>query len=98
MADYQQLQHKEALRYCLGILDNARTWHVAVRQFAVAIVLKIAYGLDVEGPESRWIKLAETVSQAISKSGAPASSLMDRIPASKDTYLQRCVIDLSSRG
>jgi hypothetical protein len=46
-------------------------------------VLQISYGLDVDGPSSPWIKLAEDSANAIGKSGAPASSIMDRFPASR---------------
>jgi hypothetical protein len=86
------MQRKEALVCCQGMIDNPDHWLTAVRRFAVAIVLKISYGLEVDGPSSRWIRLAENAANAVGKSGAPASSIMDRFPASKDSC---CSVSLS---
>ena len=83
VSQYQDLQRKEALRCCKGMLEDPANWLTAVRRFSVAIVLKIAYGLEIDGPQSPWIKLAEDSSEAVGKSGAPASSIMDRFPAGK---------------
>jgi hypothetical protein len=68
---------------CKGLIDNPDDWLISVRRFSVAIVLQIAYGLELEGPKSQWIRLAEDTANAIGKSGAPASSIMDRFPASE---------------
>lgn len=83
MGQYAGLQRREALICCKGFIDDPVNWTIAVRRFGVAIVLNISYGLEVDGPSSRWIKLAEESSNAIGKSGAPASSIMDRFPASE---------------
>jgi hypothetical protein len=64
------------------MIESPDDWLNAVRRFAVAIVLKIGYGLDVDGPDSPWIQLANDTANAIAKSGAPASSIVDRFPAS----------------
>lgn len=82
VGEYTALQRKEALICCKGMLDNPDDWLNSARQFAVAVVLKISYGLDVDGPSSPWIRLADDTANAIGKSGAPASSIMDRFPAS----------------
>ena len=82
VGEYTALQRKEALSCCKGMLDNPDDWLNSARQFAVAVVLKISYGLDVDGPSSPWIRLADDTANAIGKSGAPASSIMDRFPAS----------------
>lgn len=83
VGEFADLQRREALRCCASMLDNPDDWLTAVRRFSVAVVLKIAYGLDVEGPDSPWIKMAEDTSEAVGKSGAPASSIMDRFPPCK---------------
>lgn len=82
---YQAHQRIEALILAKGILNSPEDWMNCVRRFSVAIVLKITYGLDVDSPTSPWIKLAEDSAIAVGKSGAPASSLMDRFPVSKST-------------
>ncbi|KAK4173810.1 cytochrome P450 [Triangularia setosa] len=89
VGQYQASQLREALICCKGMLDDPENWVTAVRRFAVAIVLKISYGLDVDSPDSQWIKLAEESAEAIGKSGAPASSIMDRFPLTRylPTYL-----------
>lgn len=83
VAQYTALQRREALRFCLGAIDHPEDWLTAVRRFSVSIVLKIAYGIEVEGRDSQWIKLAGDTAHAVGKSGAPASSIMDRVPASE---------------
>lgn len=83
VGQYASLQRKEALICSKGFLDDPSDWTAATRRFGVAIVLKISYGLDVDGPSSKWVQLAEQSSNAIAKSGAPASSIMDRFPASE---------------
>jgi len=65
------------------MLDDPAAWMNSVRRFAVAIMLSISYGLEVDGPTSAWIKLADDSANAVGKSGAPASSIIDRFPASK---------------
>ena len=65
------------------MLDAQANYLTAIRRFAVAIVLNISYGIDVESPDRPWIKIADDAAEAISNSGAPASSIIDRFPASK---------------
>ncbi len=83
VGQYTGIQRKEALICCRDMIESPASWVTAVRRFAVAIVLNISYGLSVDGLSSPWIKLAEQSGNAIGKSGAPASSIMDRFPASK---------------
>ncbi|KAK3297434.1 cytochrome P450 [Chaetomium fimeti] len=83
VGQYTAHQRKEAFICCKNLIDNPNDWLSSVRRFSVAIVLQIAYGLGVEGPKSRWIQLADDTANAIGKSGAPASSIMDRFPATR---------------
>lgn len=80
-------QRNEALIFCKGMIDDPANWVNSVRRFAVAIMLDIAYGLDVDGPDSPWIQMAQDSATAIGKAGAPASSIMDHLPASKSRFL-----------
>lgn len=90
VAQYTALQRKEALVCCKDMIDNPDDWLNSVRRFAVAIVLKIGYGLEIDGLDSPWIQLADDTANAIARSGAPASSIMDRFPASR-LPCQHCV-------
>ncbi|KAL2132834.1 hypothetical protein VTI74DRAFT_3233 [Chaetomium olivicolor] len=83
VGQYTALQRKEALICCKGLIEDPENWLNAVRRFSVAVMLQIAYGIEVDGPGSPWIKLAEDTANAIGKSGAPASSIMDRFPATR---------------
>ncbi|KAM7204731.1 cytochrome P450 1A2 [Naviculisporaceae sp. PSN 640] len=76
-------QRKEALIFCQGAIDQPANWVNSVRRFAVAIMLNISYGLDVDGPASPWIKMAEDSATAIGKAGAPGSTIMDHLPATR---------------
>ncbi|KAK3501369.1 cytochrome P450 [Neurospora crassa] len=77
---FQPLQRKQAMIMCKNLIENPEEWMSAVTHFAVAIMFKIGYGIDVNTPMDGWVKLAAEVSEAVGKAGAPASSIMDRIP------------------
>ena len=94
VSQYTAMQRKEALICCKGMLEEPAGWVSAVRQFAVAVVINISYGLNVDGPTSPWIKLAEDSGNAIGRSGAPASSIMDRFPPSKSPSHSLCTATL----
>ncbi|KAK4122223.1 cytochrome P450 [Parathielavia appendiculata] len=83
VGQHMALQRKEALVCCKGMMDQPVDWVNSVRRFSVAVVLKIAYGLEVDGPSSPWIQMADDTANAVGKSGAPASSIMDRLPATR---------------
>ncbi|KAK3325975.1 putative O-methylsterigmatocystin oxidoreductase [Apodospora peruviana] len=83
VTQFEGKQRKEALIFCKAMIDRPENWVNAVRRFSVAIMLNIAYGLEVDSPASPWIKMAEDSASAIGKSGAPASSIMDRFPATR---------------
>ncbi|KAK1757145.1 cytochrome P450 1A2 [Echria macrotheca] len=83
IGQYTDLQRREALIFCQGMINDSDNWPNAVRRCSVAIVLKIAYGLDVEGPESKWIGIAEDSADAIGKAGAPGSSILDLFPLTR---------------
>lgn len=80
---YQDNQKKQALLCLKSISNDPNSWNNAIRRFAVAIVLNISFGVDVDGPDSPWIKIADDAAEAISNSGAPASSIVDRFPATR---------------
>lgn len=83
---YQNHQRRQALICVRNLLEGSKDWAEYVRQFAIGIVLHISYGISVESEDSPWIKVSENTAQAISKSGSPASSIIDRFPASTYCY------------
>ena len=68
---------------CKNLIEKPEEWMSAVTHFAVSIMMKIAYGINVDSSSEDWVKLAAEASDAVGKAGAPASSIMDRIPWSK---------------
>lgn len=80
---YQDNQERQALICLRNMLDDQANHPSAIPRFAVAIVLNISYGIDVESPDSPWIEIADDAAEAISNSGAAARSIIDRFPASK---------------
>lgn len=80
---YKALQKKQAMILCKNLIERPEEWMSAVTHFAVSIMMRLAYGIDVETPSDEWVKMAAEASEAVGKAGAPASSIMDRIPWSK---------------
>ena len=81
---FKTYQKKYAMIMCKNLIENPEDWMAAVTHFAVSIMMKIAYGIETgNSPTSEWVKLAAEASEAVGKAGAPASSIMDRIPWSK---------------
>lgn len=68
---------------CKNLIEKPEEWMSAVTHFAVSIMMKITYGINVDTPTDEWVKLAAEASEAVGKAGAPGSSIMDRIPWSK---------------
>lgn len=91
---YQDNQERQALICLRNMLDDQANYIRAIRRFAVAIVLGISYGIDVESPDSPWIKIADDAAEAISNSGAPASSIIDHFPASMFNFHLSITISL----
>lgn len=68
---------------CKNLIEKPEEWMSAVTHFAASIMMKIVYGIDPKTPNDEWVKLAAAASEAVGKAGAPASSIVDRIPWSK---------------
>jgi cytochrome P450 len=89
MQRYQPNQLRQALLCINDILDDPTRWIKIVRRFAVAVVLDISYGIEIDGLDSPWIKIAEDAGVAVGHAGAPASSLVDHIPLGEYLRLSR---------
>ena len=82
---FQSMQRREAIKAVQGMLNSSHDymkWNNAVRRFAVAVVLNISFGIEIKDDNSPYIKIADDAALAINNSGAPASSIVDRFPAS----------------
>ncbi|KAF2491284.1 putative O-methylsterigmatocystin oxidoreductase [Lophium mytilinum] len=86
VSQYCPLQRREAIKAAQSILrTNAdpMAWNNAIRRFAVAVVINIGFGVEIKDDKSPYIKIADEAAMAISNAGAPASSIVDRFPATR---------------
>jgi cytochrome P450 len=86
VSQYHSLQRREAIKAMQSIIrtnDDPMAWNNAIRMFAVAVVINIGFGVDIKDDKSPYIKIADNAATAISNAGAPASSIVDRFPASE---------------
>lgn len=56
-------------------------WELELRRFAIGIVAKVAYGVDVDAIDHPWVKLSDDAGYATGHAGAPGSTIVDRFPA-----------------
>jgi cytochrome P450 len=86
VSQFQPFQRKYARMAVKSMLQMPEKWDRAVRRFAVAVVLNISYAIELQGDSDPYIKIADDAASAISNAGAPASSIVDRFPASMSSH------------
>ena len=82
IAQYQDLQTREARRAVESIVDHPEKWETALRRYATAVVLGAGFGVSIEEDDSPYVRMAEDASYALAHGGAPAGSLIDFLPFS----------------
>nr|XP_036588383.1 cytochrome p450 monooxygenase [Colletotrichum truncatum]KAF6799756.1 cytochrome p450 monooxygenase [Colletotrichum truncatum] len=80
---WYQLQETEARKSVLSIFQEPHNWEVSMKRFAVAIVLKVSYGVDVQDNDDPYIKIADDAMYATGNGGAPANSIVDIFPPAR---------------
>ena len=65
---------------------------LAPRRFGAAVIMKIAYGHQIERDDDEYIKLTENVSLAHVDAGDPGTAPVDFFPIRKELayYVQKC--------
>ncbi|KAM3070403.1 hypothetical protein ACMFMG_010230 [Clarireedia jacksonii] len=80
VVQYQGLQEYEARQAVWSLNQRPRNWETPIRRFASAIVLKVAFGLNLEGNDDPYIKIAFDVAEAIGNGGSAGSTVVDYFP------------------
>ncbi|KAF4901314.1 Cytochrome P450 monooxygenase COX2 [Colletotrichum fructicola] len=80
---WYQLQVTEARKSVHSIIKDPDNWEVSMKRFAVAIVLKVSYGVDVRDDNDPYVKIADDAMYATGNGGAPANSIVDVFPPAR---------------
>ncbi|KAK2046474.1 cytochrome P450 [Colletotrichum somersetense] len=80
---WHSLQVTEARKSVRSILQNPENWEMSMKRFAVAIVLKVSYGIDVQNDNDPYVKIAEDAMYATGNGGVPANSIVDIFPLAR---------------
>lgn len=77
---WQEFQAQEARRSVAAIIQHPESWDTSLRRFAVAIVLKVSYGLDITDDSDPYVQIANDALYATGNGGTPGTSIVDAIP------------------
>ncbi|OLN88226.1 O-methylsterigmatocystin oxidoreductase 1 [Colletotrichum chlorophyti] len=80
---WHTLQVTEARKSVQSIIKDSENWEKSMKRFAVAIVLKVSYGVDVQDDDDPYVKIAEDAMYATGNGGAPANSIVDIFPPAR---------------
>ncbi|KAL1673148.1 cytochrome P450, partial [Schizophyllum commune] len=94
IAQYQDLQTREARRAVKSVVEHPEKWETALRRYATAIVLGAGFGVSIERDDDPYVRMAEDASYALAHGGAPAGSLIDFLPFLR--YLPSWLVPLRS--
>ncbi|KAG9234092.1 cytochrome P450 [Amylocarpus encephaloides] len=81
---YQKAQIQEAGKLARRVMDNPEDWMLQTVAYSTAVVLQIAYGIEVKGKDDPYVKLANDVSESISTSGAVGVTMVDVLPFTRN--------------
>ncbi|KAI5824986.1 cytochrome P450 [Schizophyllum commune Tattone D] len=94
IAQYQDLQAREARRAVESIRAQPDKWETALRRYATAVVLGAGFGVSIESDDDPYVRMAEDASYALAHGGAPAGSFIDFLPFLR--YLPSWLVPLRS--
>lgn len=80
---WHDLQTREARRTVKDLLEHPESWEVSLRRFAVAIVLKVSYGVDVTDDHDPYVCIANDAMYATGNGGTLGNSIVDFFPLGK---------------
>ena len=94
VAKWQDLQVSEARKTISDLLKRPGDWEVSLRRFAVAIVLKVSYGVDVTDDHDPYVRIADDAMYAMGNGGTLGNSIVDFIPLSELKCKMAAIRDL----
>ncbi|TVY88720.1 Multifunctional cytochrome P450 monooxygenase [Lachnellula willkommii] len=77
---YREAQQEEARKLVKRIISTPEDWREHMQRLATTLILRIAYGINVQEKDDPYVKIADKASDAISKGGAPGTSALDVFP------------------
>ncbi|EAW12907.1 cytochrome P450 [Aspergillus clavatus NRRL 1] len=78
--DYRPIQMQEIRAAVAQIRSHPETWEVSLRRFAIAVVMRIGFGMD-SAQAGGFVDLATAVEEATGRGGVPGFSVVDAVPA-----------------
>jgi hypothetical protein len=60
-----------------------------LNSYTTAVVLRIAYGIEITSEDDQYVKIAAGISDALSNGGSPGSTMVDVFPLSMFFPLKR---------
>ncbi|TGO18245.1 hypothetical protein BTUL_0011g00510 [Botrytis tulipae] len=77
---YREVQEYEARQALYTITQRPDDWEIALRRFASAIVLRVAFGITLKSDDDEYIKLAADAINATGNGGSPGATVIDYFP------------------
>ncbi|KAL0945487.1 hypothetical protein HGRIS_000973 [Hohenbuehelia grisea] len=80
---WRDMQTKNARQLTRSILKSNEDYDRTIGWFTTALVIKLAYGVDIESEEDELVKVAENSQFLLNNSGAPGGTFVDLFPILK---------------
>ncbi|OKL56409.1 hypothetical protein UA08_08055 [Talaromyces atroroseus] len=77
---YRDGQQKEARKMLKNIVKDPTEWRKHMVFFAIAIIIRLTYGIEVTGPEDPLIELADKGGKTVSEGGPAGATFVDIFP------------------
>jgi len=84
---WRGLQIREARATARRMAEAPGGWEQSLRRFAVAVVLKVSYGVDVPSDDDPFIRIADDAMHALGNGGPLSSSIVDLFPSGSEPAL-----------
>ncbi|ATZ52299.1 hypothetical protein BCIN_08g00560 [Botrytis cinerea B05.10] len=80
VVQYREIQEHEARQALHTIAQRPDDWEIALRRFASAIVLRVAFGITLKNDDDEYIKIAADAINATGNGGSPGATVIDYFP------------------
>ncbi|RAL58537.1 hypothetical protein DID88_003985 [Monilinia fructigena] len=80
VVQYRGIQEQEARQALRTITQRPENWEIALRRFASAIVLRVAFGITLENDDDEYVKIAADAIHATGNGGSPGATIVDYLP------------------
>ncbi|KAI0444551.1 putative O-methylsterigmatocystin oxidoreductase [Xylaria telfairii] len=77
---YRPIQTEEARRAAQAILADPVNWDILLRHFSTAVILRIGFGIEIQGKDDPYVNMTFGVEEATGQGGVPAGNVVDFFP------------------